>query len=97
MKPSIYGLKRFAVALVVMGLVAGACQSPAGTYGDADVSSADRPAAGQCDGIPDTDGNLRPSYSHAHCGSHRILAPHVHTHARTNAHAHARTDSNPNT
>ena len=77
----------------------------AGTYGNAGVGTADRPAAGQSDGIPDTDCSLRSSYSHAHCGAHRNLAPHVHAHARTNTNAHASTDghagtgahSNPNT
>ena len=77
----------------------------AGTYGDAGVGTTDRPAAGQSDGIPDTDCSLRSSYSHAHCGAHRNLAPHVHAHARTNTNAHASTDghagtgadSNPNT
>ena len=71
----------------------------AGTYGNAGVGSADRPAAGQSDGIPDTDCSLRSSYSHAHCGAHRNLAPHVHAHARTNTNAstNARTDSHAGT
>ena len=67
----------------------------AGTYGDARVGSADRPATGQSDGILDTDGSLRSSYSHAHCGAHRNVAPHVHAHARTNT--NARTDSHAGT
>ena len=73
----------------------------AGTYGNAGVGTADRPAAGQSDGILDTDGNLRSSYSHAHCGAHRNLAPHVHastnTNASTDGHAGTGADSNPNT
>ena len=45
MKPSIYGLKRFAVALVVMGLVAGACQSPEPTATPVSAVPTDRPQA----------------------------------------------------
>ena len=66
----------------------------AGTYANAGVGTADRPAAGQSDGIPDTDCSLRSSYSHAHCGAHRNLAPHVHAHARTDGHTHASTNTN---
>ena len=45
--------------------------------------------------VLDTDGSLRSSYSHAHCGAHRNVAPHVHAHARTNT--NARTDSHAGT
>ena len=45
MKPCICGLQRFAVALVVVGLVAGACQSPEPTATPVSALPTDRPQA----------------------------------------------------
>ena len=45
MKLSKYGLQRFAVALVVVGLVAGACQSPEPTLTPASTVPTDQPQA----------------------------------------------------
>ena len=96
MKPCIWGISTLCGCISCGG--PGRRRLPiAGTYGDARVGSADRPATGQSDGIPDTDGNLRSSYSHAHCGAHRNLAPHVHAHASTDGHTHARTNTNART